>query len=300
MPRLLIIITALISALPSLAWGQSLPQIPVAQLAQSDRSFAHPHDLVLSPDAMHLYVADLDNDRIAVLDAATLAPVSSIGKGELASPHDVVFDAEGQLWVADTANNRIAVYTISADAAGKPQGRLSASWDKGVTGPEGVAIAGKGRIFVSNTGWGSVIMMRHGRAVGGIESPAPGMRNFQRPHDVMVTRDGRLFVADPGNHRVVVFDSHLKLKKIITGPPYNFNEPKYLAEGDDGEIYIADEKNNRIVVLDKALTPIGAIGSGINGDAPGQLNWPEGVVIKGKDIWVADTYNNRILRFRRE
>jgi tripartite motif-containing protein 71 len=297
MPRLLIIIAALISVLPTIASAQSQPQIPVAQ---SDQSFAHPHDLALSPDAKHLYVADLDNNRIAVLDAATLALVSIIGKGELSGPHDVTFDTDGQLWVADTGNNRIAVYTIVADTAGKPLGKLSASWDKGVTGPEGVAIAGKGQIFVSNTNWGSVIMMRRGRAVGGIENPAPGMRNFKRPHDVMMTRDGRLLVADSGNHRVVVFNSNLKLAKILVGPPYDFNEPKYLAEGDDGLIYIADEKNNRIVVLDKALSPIGAIGSGAKGDAPGQLNWPEGVVVKGKDIWVADTYNNRILRFRRE
>ncbi|MBT6094296.1 MAG: 6-bladed beta-propeller, partial [Rhodospirillaceae bacterium] len=41
-------------------------------------------------------------------------------------------------------------------------------------------------------------------------------------------------------------------------------------------------------------------GSGEKGDADGQLNWPEGVYVKGPDIWVADTYNNRILRFRRD
>ncbi len=291
-----IALVVILSVLGLPAFALDLPQIPVAK---SERVYGHPHDVELSPDGKHLYVADLDNDRVAVLDAWTLKLVSTIGENELASPHDLTFAHDGRLLVADTANDRIAVYTLSTGTDGNPTGKLTASWNSGMASPEGVTINAKGDVFVGNTGWGSVVIVRRGRAVGALAEPAPGKGAFRRPHDVMIARDGRLFVVDSGNHRIVVFGKDLKLSKILHGPPYDFSEPKYLAEGDDGLIYVADEHNNRVLVLDTTLKPVGTIGSGAKGDADGQLNWPEGVFVKGPDIWVADTYNNRILRFRR-
>jgi hypothetical protein len=81
--------------------------------AASTGSYAHPHDIVLSPDGKHLYVADNGNHRIAVLDSDTLEEVGSFGKGDVREPHDVVFDREGRLLVADTGNSRIAIFEIS-------------------------------------------------------------------------------------------------------------------------------------------------------------------------------------------
>ena len=59
--------------------------------AHSAQSFAQPHDITLSPDQRYLYVADNNNDRIAVLDSQSLDLVGSFGKGEVSEPHDVVF-----------------------------------------------------------------------------------------------------------------------------------------------------------------------------------------------------------------
>ena len=38
----------------------------------SSNDYAHPHDVLISPDGRLLYVADNGNDRIAVLDANSL------------------------------------------------------------------------------------------------------------------------------------------------------------------------------------------------------------------------------------
>ncbi len=34
-------------------------------------------------------------------------------------------------------------------------------------------------------------------------------------------------------------------------------------------------------------------------DGDGQLDRPEGVTVRGDHVWVSDTYNNRILLFKR-
>lgn len=292
----LAILSMVFAAFGAAPAAASLPQIPEAV---SRAKLAHPHDLELSPDGRHLYVADLDNDRIAVLDPRTLDLVATIGAGQLGSPHDLTFDAQGRLLVADTANDRIAFYEISTGADGKPKGKLVASWDDELGGPEGVAAGPDGRVYVGNTGFGQLVVMQAGKAVRVIEEPAPGTGRFRRPHDVMRVRDGRLFVVDSGNHRIVVLDRALKPVAVLGGPAYGFQEPKYAAEGDDGLIYVADEYNNRIVVLGADLKPLGTIGTGKKGKAPGELNWPEAIFVKGADIWIADTYNNRVLRLKR-
>jgi hypothetical protein len=50
------------------------------------------------------------------------------------------------------------------------------------------------------------------------------------------------------------------------------------------------------------LAPDGALllilGSGDDGLGPGEFDRPEGVAIRGQDVWFSDTYNERIVRYR--
>jgi len=67
---------AIVWLLVLIAW--SMPPVASANSlafemrAASAETYAQPHDIVLSPDGSLLYVADNNNDRIAVLDAGTL------------------------------------------------------------------------------------------------------------------------------------------------------------------------------------------------------------------------------------
>jgi DNA-binding beta-propeller fold protein YncE len=95
--------------------------------------------------------------------------------------------------------------------------------------------------------------------------------------------------------------------EFIMASEASFNLPHDLALSPDGRyLYVADNGNDRIAVLDpNTLKVIGAdykllgtIGSGKPGKDPGQLNTPEGVAVFGKDVWISDTYNNRIVRYQ--
>ena len=119
---------------------------------------ADPGGLAIDTQNRLLYVADIELDQILVYDADTLKLLRKIGtaghKHELTSPGDfakpsgVAVDAEGNLYVADTYNNRIEIF--DAD------GQFVSTFGKAGDGPgyfarpKGVAIDGDGHIWVAD------------------------------------------------------------------------------------------------------------------------------------------------------
>jgi sugar lactone lactonase YvrE len=119
---------------------------------------AGPGGLAIDTQNRLLYVADIELDQILVYDADTLKLLRKIGttghKHELTSPGDfskpagVAVDAEGNLYVADTYNNRIEIF----DADGQFVRTFGKAGDgPGYFGrPKGVAIDGDGHIWVAD------------------------------------------------------------------------------------------------------------------------------------------------------
>ena len=80
--------------------------------------------------------------------------------------------------------------------------------------------------------------------------------DFKTPQDMCKSPDGRVYIADTGNNRVVVLDEKLEtVLSVITTFDNNGKEDKLGAPygvcvSEKGNIYIADSKNRRVVVLD--------------------------------------------------
>ena len=254
--------------------------------AHSAQSFAQPHDITLSPDQRYLYVADNNNDRIAVLDPQSLTLVGSFAKGEVSEPHDVVFQADGSLLVADTGNSRIAIYEVSG-AKGRLVGEVTGDFSR----PEGVAVHPNGRLYVTGAGSGNIVAFYKGKPIakaGGLSSP----------HDVAIAADGSVWIADAGNDRLVRMDEDLKTLTIIKGAPYQFDGPRYLDFDSKNRLYVADKYAHKIKVLAADNTLIYTLGQNRSGLGPGLFDRPEGVVVHDQQVWFSDTYNNRIVRYR--
>ncbi len=262
-------------------------------IGASDESFSRPHDVVLGPDGRHLFVSDLGNDAVKVLDPESLATLGKIGADELDSPHDVAFDPEGRLLVADTGNDRIAVFEVAGTT-----GKLVASWSEGMDAPEGVVADSDGLVFVTNASGHDVLVLRDGKVVAKAGRRGEGPNEYVRPHDIDLGPDGLLYVSDPGNNRIQVLDKELGYKSELGGPAYGFNEPKYFALDDKGRLFVADEYNHQIKVLDQERRLVLTFGTGRKGKGPNRFNYPEGAEIRGQDLWIADTRNGRIVRYR--
>ena len=262
-------------------------------VAESDRDFSQPHDLALSPDGAFLYVADVGNDRIKVLDPATLATLGTFAAGQLSGPHDVAFDLQGRLLVADTNSHRIAIYEVDG-ASGVLVDEIGDPLHK----PEGVDVATDGTVYVTSASLHTVTKIHDGAIVGTVGGGGGGDNRYSRPHDIEAAPDGRVVVADPGNDRLQILDADLGFLRTVGGPEFGLNESKYFTIDVQGWIYLADEYNDRVVILDRDYRIRGVLGGKRAEGGPGELDHPEGAEIQGQRLWVSDTSNNRIVLYR--
>jgi len=260
--------------------------------AASEPVMSRPHDLVLGPDG-RVYVADLGNDRVVVLHPDTLQVLSSFGENELNSPHDVAFDAAGRLMVADTGNDRVVVFDLGG---AKPL--LVESLSESLSGPEGVSQASDGRIYVVNASSDSISVFQAGKLILVAGEWGSEPRQFDRPHDIHVREDGSVVAADPGNNRLQVLTPELEYIDSLAGLGYDFHEPKYFDIDARGWLFVADEYNHKIKILTPQNELVASIGSGGAGEGPNLFNFPEGVEVRGSQMWVSDTRNHRVVRYR--
>ena len=256
-------------------------------VAASDPVLSNPHDIELSNDGKLLYVSDLGNDRVAVLSADTLKLVGSFGEGDdLAAPHDVDLGPGGKLYVADTGNDRIVIYEIDG-ASGKKTGELTGS----ITAPEGVLAHTDGRVYATGAGSGNIVAFAEGKIVH-------EEIGLWHPHDVVAAADGQLWVADSSNDQMILMSPKLERLKVLQGDAYDFDGPRYQDMTADGNLVVADKNSHTVKVISRSGEMIKVLGTGKAGKGPDVFKTPEGVVIRGKDLWISDSGNNRVVRYR--
>ena len=205
MPRLALALAAALLALPAAAEPR------VEFLGASTTEMDNPHDLKLSPDGRHLYVSDVDRNRVLILDPETLEPLGEFGADRQSGTHDVDFDADGRALIADTRNNRVLIYEIDGLDA-----RFTGSLEGRFRGPEGVLFHPNGRIYVGGAWSDNVVAFQDGRPVGELSG-------LSSPHDLELTPDGDIWLADAGNDRMLLLSPDLEIKRELkVGEPYNF------------------------------------------------------------------------------
>ncbi|RMG90075.1 MAG: 6-bladed beta-propeller, partial [Chloroflexi bacterium] len=134
------------------------------------------------------------------------------------------------------------------------------------------------------------------------ESGLPGTDagQFSAPRNVAVGPDGRIYVADSGNHRIQVFDANGNFVTMwgqFGVGPGEFNEPWGLAV-DDQFVYVADTWNNRIqkFTLDgDYVAEFGTSGVGNGEGTLGLFYGPRDVLLLSDNrLLVTDTGNHRL------
>ncbi len=79
---------------------------------------------------------------------------------------------------------------------------------------------------------------------------------FRSPQDLCVSPDGKIYLADTGNNRIIVIDGGLKnVLQVIDhfeadGAAQTFSSPTGVAVSQNRQLYVADSQNHRIVVLE--------------------------------------------------
>jgi streptogramin lyase len=174
----------------------------------------------------NILVADQGNHRIRIIspsgDVSTLAGNGVAGyadgpglEAQFKGPTDVVMDEEGNAFVADRDNQRIRLITSSGNVttlagsgeAGFADGTgTSAKFNQ----PTGVAMDHEGNVIVADYSnnrirtvapSGEVTTLAGSGIAGFADGEGPEAR-FNHPTDIFVDSDGKIIVADFGNHRI--------------------------------------------------------------------------------------------------
>jgi len=121
---------------------------------------------------------------------------------------------------------------------------------------------------------------------------------FNRPQNILVDPEDRIWVCDACNHRIQVFDGRGQLLFMwgsLGAAPGQLSYPYDIAMDDQGIVYLCEYGNHRIQRLTQTGDPLGSWGH--NGRSPGELHNPWSAVLDSQGrLHVLDTYNHRVQR----
>lgn len=283
MRRIPILLSTLLWALCAQA-----QEVELTFVAASGEFLGNPHDLKLSPDGRYLFVSDVDNDRIAILDPESLALVAEFGADHQNGTHDIDFDKQGRAYVADTHNNRVTVYEVKGTRA-----KLVGEFGDRIRGPEGVLAHPNGRIYVAGAWSGNVVAYRNGKLVA-------ELTGLSSPHDLELADGGDIWLADAGNSRLLLLSADLEIKRELGRRKYGFNGVRYLDLTADGLLIAADKNNHVVKFIGADGKMLRVLGDGRAGKGPNRFTTPEGVELRGEELWLSDSGNDRVVKYRLE
>jgi tripartite motif-containing protein 71 len=160
------------------------------------------------------YVADAGHNRILVYgpEGMLLARwgagggdgTAGSGTGEFNHPLSVAVDAAGEVYVADTYNNRMV--KLAPDGGVLGEWGSAGSGDGHFHGPSGVAVDGVGDVYVLDGENNRVEAFdANGRFLARWGQRGPGLGEFSKPVGLAVGCNGDVYVADTNNNRVQRF-----------------------------------------------------------------------------------------------
>ncbi len=303
--------------------------------------------------AGNIYIADATNNRIRKIDASTgnISTIAGTGtagntgdgaaatSATLSSPYGVALDSDGNVYIADTGNNRVRKVTVSsgniAALAGTGTagftGDGAAATSATLRSPRGVAVDSSGDVYIADSQ--NERIRKVTISTGNIETIAgtgtagssgdgglatAAQINF--PHDLTLDASGNVYICDTFNGLIRKIDVSTGNISTVAGTnttgfsgdgglatAAELNFPRGLTLDAAGNLYIADYSNNRIRRVDTSgsiETIAGAGTAGFSGDgglaASAQLNRPYGVAADSSgNIYVADSNNHRVRKLTR-
>ena len=235
-----------------------------------------------------IYVSDWGNHCIRKISPAgvvsTLAGNGTAGyadgtgtAAQFNRPEGLTIDAQGNVLVADSYNNRIRLITPSGVVSTLAGSNVQGGFADGLASraqfywPNGVAVDAAGTVYVADTGnnrirkissTGTVSTLAGTAQCGGTDG-ATGTATFNYPTNVALNARGKICVAEANGYRIRLLDPDGFTSTLAgvgnactsgasggyvdgAGSTAQFNSPRGIAFGPAEEIYVADEGNDSV------------------------------------------------------
>jgi DNA-binding beta-propeller fold protein YncE len=209
------------------------------------------------------------------------------------SPHGVVADGEGKVYVADWGVGRIHYFHFEK----KKYDSFTNTKLGPLSSPIGLALDAEGILYVSDSVLRRIFVFKGTKNVRII-----GDDSLVRPTGIAVNDAAKLlYVVDTGGHRIDVFGLD-GVKRYTFGDhgtrEGEFNYPTHIAIDAAGDVYVTDSLNFRIQIFDKDGRFRSQFGG--NGTSIRDFMKPKGLAVDSEGhIWVSDSLRNSIQVFDR-
>jgi len=312
---------------------------PVIGLAAEDKpQIVYPNGLAIDP-AGNLIISDIATHQILKLQKdGKLVVIAGTGEGgfggdggpaikaQLNAPHDIAFDGEGNLLIADTFNHRIR----RIDSRGNISTVVGDGKTVTLNNPQSLAVDREGNLFIADT-YNHVVKRvdREGKisifagseaGLAGDKGPADKAQ-LNLPQAVAVGPDGVVYISDSANSRIRRVGKDGIIQTIAGSGPGSGEggagfggdggpaekakifSPADLKFNSLGDLYFPDTGNNRVRMITHgvmvSIAGNGMAGSGGDGGKAlaASFNTPQKIAL-GTDgsIYVADRVNHRVRR----
>lgn len=255
--------------------------------------FDSPRGLTIDP-AGNILVSDSNNSRIQKFSptGAFLSIIGQpgIGTQSLKAPDGLAVDRSGFIYVADGVNHNVQKLA--------PNGNSIATWqgpEPGFYGPRDVAIGPENSIYVVDQGRTRVVRFRSDGTILHVwGSPGKGDGQFSDPSSVAVDeRNARIYVADPGNQRIQVFDLDGKfvMKWLVEEwQPSSWAVQHLAIDQQGGRLYASSFMTNEVVVFDLTGKKLPSL----KPKDPDKLEGASALALLNGKLYVLNTLGNRV------
>jgi tripartite motif-containing protein 71 len=257
----------------------------VGDFGSGNGQFNSPSGIAVDPPG-NVWVADTYNNRIQEFTSEGQF-VQAFGMEVLSLPHGVAIDPSGNVWVADTFGHRVVAFTTSGTLL-RTFGALG-SEDGQFRYPIGIAADSAGNIWIADSVNNRIQEFTTGGAfIRKFGSLGCADGQFLDPHCVAADTEGNVWVADD---RIQEFTSTgAFLQALVT----DHNRPVGIALDSSGNIWATSGS----CVLEFTSSGSSILDFGSQGTENGQLSRSKALAVDSHgNVWVADTGNNRIVKF---
>jgi sugar lactone lactonase YvrE len=222
----------------------------------------------------NVVVCDVGNNRIQEFDGdwrfVRQWGHRGEGQAEFKDPCGIAVGPTGEIFVADTWNHRVQVFTPTASYVG--------AWQAGLFSPRGIAVDSRGSIFVSDSGHNRVVRLSaSGQQELAWGSKGSGHGEFIEPIGITTDAAGHVYVCDNGNGRLQVFTRAGQFVSSFDVPGWErtgYSEP-YVAVDGSGTVWVTVPTRKEVRAYDERGTLLRTItGTSLAG---ARFNTPMGI-----------------------
>jgi DNA-binding beta-propeller fold protein YncE len=254
--------------------------------------FNSPTGIAVDP-ARNVFVADTGNGRVEKFSPTgqflNTMQIQRNMKGQSSQPSGIAVDRTGSIYISDVGNHRVQKLA--------PDGTLVTEWkgpEPGFYGPRRITIGPDGSLYLVDQGRTRIVKFGpDGQVLKTWGSGGTGDGQFRDHTSVAVDpATNKVYVADPINSRIQVFDSD---GKFVTkwpvpewGQPHGFED--LIVDPDTARLYASSAHMDAVLVFDMNGNTMGTL----KPNPPDKLEGPSALTLVDRKLYVLNMAGNRV------